>query len=439
MERVAQMSYEEIWVALNWRLTLPTPETHPDFPLWTIGYTPEQVYDSFFPKDFRFLCNPNRSAICSRFGLNEDRLWRFEFVVLPGEDGQTMASSDKIREVVFPYITHSGAKYGLDVKEICYPESCIEVLRSRPFTFSARSCNFWSRDRVLLCGDAAHVFPPFGGQGIASGFRDSIGLAWRLAMATRNSFEPTDYQQLFKGWCSERKQQLERSLASTVENGSYVTESNRLKIFLRDWYIWAIQVVPAWKHWLELGTRRDGMVKYEWQTDSGMVFLPNLGGGINFPQVYCVSLDDPESTVRFTDDVIFSAEKKGLFQIVIFLDAVDELSSTQKLLDKLPTISNDLVRTSEAVYILRSTQPNSASGLTKEHKIYRLATGEEFGSDRVLCDSRPKPQLYDPYRISREVKDKRYVVLRPDRFVFAAFDHDEDWQQVTHALEAVGS
>ncbi|CAO3667054.1 unnamed protein product [Umbelopsis vinacea] len=60
--------YNETWVALNWNIRLPTPEKHPDFPLWTLGYSSEEVYDLFFPKDFRFLCNPERPAVCGRFG-----------------------------------------------------------------------------------------------------------------------------------------------------------------------------------------------------------------------------------------------------------------------------------------------------------------------------------------------------------------------------------
>lgn len=104
--------YDETWVALNLEISLPTEKTHPDFPLWKLGYTPEEVYDLFFPKSFRFVCNPERPAVCGRFGLPEDRLWRFEFVVLPGEDGQEMSNTENIEKVVYPYITHSGSKYG---------------------------------------------------------------------------------------------------------------------------------------------------------------------------------------------------------------------------------------------------------------------------------------------------------------------------------------
>ena len=99
-------------MALNWQMTLPTPQSHPNFPLWRLGYTPEQVYDLFFPKNFRFLCNPTRPAVCGRFGLVEDRLWRFEFVVGPDEDSERLCEMESVREVVYPYITHEGKRYG---------------------------------------------------------------------------------------------------------------------------------------------------------------------------------------------------------------------------------------------------------------------------------------------------------------------------------------
>ncbi|KAK4982904.1 hypothetical protein LTR50_007530 [Elasticomyces elasticus] len=43
LQRASQTSYEEVWVALNWKMTLPTKETHPDFPLWALGYSPQDV------------------------------------------------------------------------------------------------------------------------------------------------------------------------------------------------------------------------------------------------------------------------------------------------------------------------------------------------------------------------------------------------------------
>jgi hypothetical protein len=94
-------------------LSIPTPTTHPEFQLWSLGYTPEEVYDLFFPPDFRFLCNPERPAVCGRFGLPEDQLWRFEFVVKTDEDAFKMAEPEIMQEIVYPYITHPGSRYGL--------------------------------------------------------------------------------------------------------------------------------------------------------------------------------------------------------------------------------------------------------------------------------------------------------------------------------------
>jgi len=161
MERCKESDYEETWVALNWHLTLPNEKTHPNFPLWRLGYTPQQVYDLFFPEEFRFLCNPKRPSVCGRFGLPADRLWRFEFVVQKGEDGNKMATPEETSKIIYPYITHPGSRYGLD-HPVMFPEDCINTLRSRPFSFVARSCNKWALSRVILAGDAAHVFPPFG-------------------------------------------------------------------------------------------------------------------------------------------------------------------------------------------------------------------------------------------------------------------------------------
>mgnify|MGYP001573444410 FL=1 len=112
--------YEAIWVALNWRLTLPTPESHPSFPLWRLGYTPEEVYDLFFPPYFNFICDPARPSVCGRFGRTEDRLWRFEFVVKEGEDGYKMSTEEETRKIIFPYLRHLGKKYGyVTIDDLC--------------------------------------------------------------------------------------------------------------------------------------------------------------------------------------------------------------------------------------------------------------------------------------------------------------------------------
>ena len=55
------------------------------------------------------------------------------------------------------------------------------VARATVYEFHARSAGTWRAGRVLLAGDAAHVMPPFAGQGLGAGMRDAANLAWKLA------------------------------------------------------------------------------------------------------------------------------------------------------------------------------------------------------------------------------------------------------------------
>ena len=53
------------------------------------------------------------------------------------------------------------------------------------FTDAARQAAAYRRGRVLLAGDAAHIHPPTGGQGIGLGVQDAVNLGWKLAQVVR--------------------------------------------------------------------------------------------------------------------------------------------------------------------------------------------------------------------------------------------------------------
>ena len=88
----------------------------------------------------------------------------------------------------------------------------------------------------------------------------------------------------------------------------------------------------------------------------------------------------------------------------------------------------------EATFILLETTSPAMRSTTEDRDIFRLATGTEFGADESLCRGRPQPQNYDPFRLSKEVDGKTFVILRPDRFVFAACDSRTDFLGAIESL-----
>ncbi len=68
----------------------------------------------------------------------------------------------------------------------------LTALRATPtrWTDNARQADTYRSGRVLLAGDAAHVHPPFGGQGLNLGVGDAMNLGWKLGAVTA-------------GWASE--------------------------------------------------------------------------------------------------------------------------------------------------------------------------------------------------------------------------------------------
>ena len=55
------------------------------------------------------------------------------------------------------------------------------------FSDMARQAASYRRGRVLLAGDAAHVHPPQGGQGLNTGVQDAVNLGWKLAQVVNGT------------------------------------------------------------------------------------------------------------------------------------------------------------------------------------------------------------------------------------------------------------
>ena len=55
------------------------------------------------------------------------------------------------------------------------------------FTDMTRQAASYRKGRVLLAGDAAHVHPPDGGQGLQTGVQDAVNLGWKLAQVVKGT------------------------------------------------------------------------------------------------------------------------------------------------------------------------------------------------------------------------------------------------------------
>lgn len=57
----------------------------------------------------------------------------------------------------------------------------VEVLGTDPWTSRMLVADRFASERVFLCGDAAHLNPPWGGHGFNTGIGDAVNVAWKLA------------------------------------------------------------------------------------------------------------------------------------------------------------------------------------------------------------------------------------------------------------------
>ena len=117
-------------------------------------------------------CSPLRPATYVR-GTGNRRRW--EIAVLPEENGETITHPANVFELLKPWLS---------------PEDA-EIERAALYTFHSAIALKWRRARLMIAGDAAHLTPPFLGQGMCAGMRDAGNLAWKLARVLRGQNDDT--------------------------------------------------------------------------------------------------------------------------------------------------------------------------------------------------------------------------------------------------------
>jgi 3-(3-hydroxy-phenyl)propionate hydroxylase len=169
----------------------------------------------------RVLCNPDRPAICLP---GPDNKRRYEFMLHKGEVDEEMEKLDNVKRL----LRENG------------PDENATIVRRQVYHFHARVCDKWRTKRVFLAGDAAHLTPPFAGQGMNSGVRDAHALSWRLIAVTRGDLGPG----IFDSYPSERAPHA-RSLIEMAQNiGKVMMPTSHVQAFFVHWAFRLMRFVP---------------------------------------------------------------------------------------------------------------------------------------------------------------------------------------------------
>jgi 2-polyprenyl-6-methoxyphenol hydroxylase-like FAD-dependent oxidoreductase len=97
------------------------------------------------------------------------------------------------------------------------------------FTDAARQAACYRKGRMLIAGDAAHVHPPDGGQGLQTGVQDAVNLGWKLAQVVKGASP----ESLLDTYHAERHPIGARVLRNTMASIVLRREDERTKA-LRD-------------------------------------------------------------------------------------------------------------------------------------------------------------------------------------------------------------
>ena len=150
---------------------------------------------------------------------------RWEWMLHPGEDAGPLLRPDALDAAVAEWLS---------------PGEIAERERAVVYAFHTRMAATWRRGRVLLAGDAAHVMPPFAGQGFSSGARDAANLAWKLDAVLRGA--PSALLDTYE---QERRPHVAAMQRTANLMGGIVQSTSPARVRLRDRWLTAIDGTPV--------------------------------------------------------------------------------------------------------------------------------------------------------------------------------------------------
>jgi 3-(3-hydroxy-phenyl)propionate hydroxylase len=190
------------------------------------------------------VCNPVRAATYMRIGPNR---YRWEFRLHAHETADDYRTLDALRGLIAPWVT--------DI-----PDDDLELVRVTEYTFRAQIADRWRDRHVFLLGDAAHLTPPFIGQGMGAGLRDAMNLAWKLAGVINGDLAPD----VLDSYEQERKPHARTMIGLALGMGWAMTAGGRVGNALRRIIAPRLHLIPGMREKLVNGTtpalRRSALV-----------------------------------------------------------------------------------------------------------------------------------------------------------------------------------
>ncbi|MFE6923041.1 bifunctional 3-(3-hydroxy-phenyl)propionate/3-hydroxycinnamic acid hydroxylase [Nocardia sp. NPDC057663] len=171
------------------------------------------------------ICDPMRPATYMRIGKTRHR---WEFRLLPGETADDYRDLSQLQPLIAPWMDVTTAQN-------------LELVRVADYTFRAQLADRWRRGRIFLLGDAAHLTPPFIGQGMGAGVRDAANLAWKLAGVLRAELPHS----VLDTYEIERKPHARAMIRLAKLTGMTMTEGGEMGNRLRRFIVPRLSQVPG--------------------------------------------------------------------------------------------------------------------------------------------------------------------------------------------------
>lgn len=171
------------------------------------------------------LCDSRRAGTFMRIRGNR---YRWEFRLLDGEKAEDFSTMTTLGPLIAPWTAH-------------VDQTRLEIIRVAEYTFRAKLADHWRRGNVFILGDAAHLTPPFVGQGLCAGLRDAMNLSWKLAGVVRGTLEPA----VLDSYEEERKPHARSMIQLALMVGRAMTSGGRAGDMLRGVFVPRMSLLPS--------------------------------------------------------------------------------------------------------------------------------------------------------------------------------------------------